>query len=370
MVALWALAATPQGASALLGWSLTAKPLAVPAGKETDVQLRLSDTAAEFDIACLLLAIPEPMDVRDVDLVATSVSGEWDINASGGDPARVEVFDKDGDGALHSGDWVDFVVRVRPEGLIPSIWTGNVFADADCEGPKVLPSVVIEIVVLPIATPRPTATPSAVPTPRLTMPVPSSLPSVTPTLPPTALPTLPPTVIPTRPPTATPTLPPIRTPSPSPTPTQTAALTPSPSATTAAGPTPSPQPVAAPTDTPDTGAPDSSPGRSTEAPGVVPPVGPAAPPDPEEPAPSPGYELPDSLYDLGDTSVSVQEPSSTWIIPALVTGVPGLLVLVLVIGHIFLGLSWLPGVGRLLGPTPEEVDDRRHVWWAAGRPIN
>ena len=81
------------------------------------------------------------------------------------------------------------------------------------------------------------------------------------------------------------------------------------------------------------------------------------------------YVMPESLYDADNTIVSVDQ-SATWFIPALVTGVPGLLVILLVVGHIVIGLSWLPGVGRLLGPTPEDVDDDRQLWWAAGRPVN
>ena len=59
----------------------------------------------------------------------------------------------------------------------------------------------------------------------------------------------------------------------------------------------------------------------------------------------------------------------SWFIPGLVTGVPGLLIILLVMGNVVLGVSWLPGVGRLLGPEPDQPDDDDHVWWAAGRPL-
>ena len=90
---------------------------------------------------------------------------------------------------------------------------------------------------------------------------------------------------------------------------------------------------------------------------------------PPEPGPPDfGYVMPDSLYSFDGEVGAVGQPA--WFIPALVTGVPGLLIILLVVGHVVIGLSWLPGVGRLLGPAPEEVDDDRQLWWAAGRPIS
>ena len=62
--------------------------------------------------------------------------------------------------------------------------------------------------------------------------------------------------------------------------------------------------------------------------------------------------------------------SSSWFIPALVTGVPGVLVILLAVGNILLGVTWLPNVGRLLGPQVEQPDDGDHQWWANGLPIS
>jgi len=58
---------------------------------------------------------------------------------------------------------------------------------------------------------------------------------------------------------------------------------------------------------------------------------------------------------------------ATWFIPGIVTGVPALLLVLLVLGNVLLGASWLPNVGRLLGPEVEVPDDEDHLWWAAGR---
>ena len=383
--AAWTAAALPVRVTAAIGWSLTAKPLTMPPETETDVRLRLTDTAAEFDIACLRLSIPDPMQVRDTRVTATSVDGEWDINASGSDPTQVEVFDKDGNASLENSDWVEFVIAVRPRGTGASAWTGDVFDDPDCEGPTLLPDVVLQFVVELPATGRPFIT--ATPTPQLTLPTPTIRPTPVPTLPATATPTLPPTAIPTLataiptgPPTPLPTLPPNQTPTPRPTPTETSSATPAPTPTFADDATPTPLPSSPVQTPPDDG--DASPpvDPTPPAPGAFPPPDSGTPPDSADgggalgssddaPLPAADYQLPDSLYDAGDTFVGFDDPSATWIIPALVTGVPGLLVILLVVGHVALGLSWLPGVGRLLGPTPDEVDDRRHLWWAAGRPI-
>jgi hypothetical protein len=85
--------------------------------------------------------------------------------------------------------------------------------------------------------------------------------------------------------------------------------------------------------------------------------------------------MPDSLYSATnytggfDTTAAVGAPVS-WVIPALVTGVPGILIILLVVAHVLIGASWLPAVGRLLGAEPETADDDTHIWWAAGRPIS
>jgi hypothetical protein len=36
--------------------------------------------------------------------------------------------------------------------------------------------------------------------------------------------------------------------------------------------------------------------------------------------------------------------------------------------QLVLGVSWLPGLGRLLGPEPDRPDDESHLWWANGKP--
>jgi hypothetical protein len=90
------------------------------------------------------------------------------------------------------------------------------------------------------------------------------------------------------------------------------------------------------------------------------------------------FEMPSSLYappaagsgvNQSAPAVSLLGGSGTWFIPALVTGVPGLLIIILVLMHALLGLSWLPNVNRLLGPELDAPDDDDQVWWAAGRPL-
>jgi hypothetical protein len=69
-----------------------------------------------------------------------------------------------------------------------------------------------------------------------------------------------------------------------------------------------------------------------------------------------------------DALVRLDNPAS-WFIPAFITGVPGLLLIILILGNVLLGVSWLPNVGRLLGPEPDEPADDDHLWWAAGKPL-
>jgi hypothetical protein len=93
--------------------------------------------------------------------------------------------------------------------------------------------------------------------------------------------------------------------------------------------------------------------------------------------------MPDSLYswqapsaasasttrDVIDTVVTVDQPVG-WFIPAVATGVPGVLIIAIVAVQLVLGVSWLPGLGRLLGPEPDRPDDDSHLWWANGRPMD
>ena len=59
----------------------------------------------------------------------------------------------------------------------------------------------------------------------------------------------------------------------------------------------------------------------------------------------------------------------SWFVPGLVVGVPGLLLVVIVIANVTLGAAWVPNVGHLLGPAPPDEASDEHLWWAAGRPI-
>ncbi len=483
---LFALFARPLPAVAVVGWSLTAQPLTMPADKETDVRFRLTDTALLGDVGCLRLTVPSSMDVRDAQIVRKSVSGDWDVNTSGGSLFEtVEVSADSSSARLQHNDWVEFDVTFRPRTVGVQVATGNVHADEDCDGLTLylpipltfivqpalptptlpIPTLPLPTLPLPTATPRPTPSPTPKPTPSPTpsptpKPTPSPTPSPTPRPPtPTPRPTAtatprPPTPTPSptpRPPTPTlplptlplptlplPTLPlptPMPTPVPTPRPWPTAVPTPAPTPlpwptppATPRPPTPTPAPTAtlAPTATPAPGttpAPTATPVQPgvtpTPIPGSsAPPTGGPTPapvsstdpgsspspatPDPNaSPTPDSGiilppppdgqnppaagptvvsdvrYQVPTYLFPSRTTTVTVPvgdlvrlDSPGSWFIPALVTGVPGLLLIMLMVGNVLLGVSWLPNVGRLLGPEPDEPDDDDHLWWAAGRPLS
>ena len=73
--------------------------------------------------------------------------------------------------------------------------------------------------------------------------------------------------------------------------------------------------------------------------------------------------------DVVDTVVTVDQPVS-WFIPAAAAGVPGILIIAIVAVQLLLGVSWLPSLGRLLGPVPDRPDEDTHLWWANGRPVD
>lgn len=395
------LLATPGPAGAGIGWALTASPGSVPVDEESDIEFKLADTLILDDIGCIRLDVPDAMDVRDAWITATKSHGEWDINTFGGELFEyVEVFAEDDDAKLEAGDWVKFTVTVRPRSEGIYVITASVYSREDCRGLELYVKIPLTFLVrssdeTPTPTPTPTATPTVTPSP-------------TPTATPTKTPSPTPTPTPTRPPTPTPT----RPPTPTPTPTVRPTVTPTPSMATAS-PQPTPAPTQVPAKTPDptpeptTTPPDDSPGK-TEKPGIIPEPSPTdgprspdgttepgatpspdsglvpVPPVHDEPPPPRGggdtvgrFELPVFMYAADAKQQAAAIPldfvrtsnPGSWFIPALVTGVPGLLLILLVLGNVLLGVSWLPNVGRLLGPEPDEPDDDEHMWWAAGRPL-
>lgn len=366
LLAVLALAALmPLQVSAVFGWSLTASPTTLPIDEETDVRMRLTSTDGSGDIACLRLELPHKTQYRDGWIVATSVDGEWEIAHSDGNPTEINVSNKKGDAKLKENDWVEFTITIRPRQAGIALWTAKVSQDEKCEGLTFLPQIVIEFVLLDTE-PTPTLAPTPSPTRR-------------PKLTPTRTPTLPAA-------TATPTQSPTRTPMPSP------------SSTTATVPPDRPRPTPTPL-----GVPSAAPNGPVDAPppGAEPPAGgepPSGDPGVEVAAPNPGrpddpmpggvvprpapdfrYQMPTSLYSVVaadepafrqsfDTTVALGAPVS-WFIPALATGVPGLLIILVVAANVLIGASWLPTFGRLLGPAPDAPEDDAQIWWAAGRPI-
>ena len=264
-VLLATLLAWPSPVSAVVGWSLVAHPLTLKVDRETNVTMRVTDTLQPGDIGCVHVDVPVALDVRDAWLMQQSGVSGWQVDASGGgDFEQVEAHG--GNGKLGDGDWVEFIIKLRPQQLGLFVITATVFADADCRGLSLYLPIPLTFVVeltgpisTPIKTPAPTPTkiPTPIPTPTKT-PTPTQSPPPTPTHAPTPTPTRPPA------PTATPTPTPTRISTPTPTPTPTVTVTPSPTATATPAPTPTatlqgPGPNPGPT----SGPPSAPPGASS-----------------------------------------------------------------------------------------------------------
>jgi len=235
--------------------------------------------------------------------------------------------------------------------------------------------VVITILPAPTPTPAPTPAPTPVPTPR---PTPTPAPTPTPTPKPTPVPTSTPAG--SNPPGSTPA------------PTASPRVTPAPSSDP---PTSSPSPAPR-TDGPATtepsasGSPEGSPGAS-EGPAVAASDHPAPSPSRERvdgPVTEGGYVASGGLSHPTGTSLAPAPEQHRWTvgsaadpvrvdvgtvalgvdwqysIPALAIGVPGALVVILVLLQIAVGSFWLPLVSRHLGrfgPRPRRDTPPREV---------
>jgi len=344
VLGLWLLAVLPATVVSATLWSLTASPSSLTRNVEATVRWELAvhdvTSLGQDRVGCLVLRLPSQLQAHDATIVGTNAGSSWSAGVKNGG-ATVEIRADKQSGRLSSGDFVRFTVATTgtPAGG-PYVVRGDAYGDRNCDSKSRL--VLLGTIERSFTVSRPdpvTPSPSPPPTkpPATAKPDPSASPTPRVRRSPTAAPeTSQPSAAPTAP-SPTPT-----TPSPSPTPRVQSPLpsaTASPSlAPAAASPSPSPSPPAA--------------GSWYRLP----------------PADRGGVEQPPAGFDSTVRSLAALSSSQVWFVPALVTGVPGLLILLLVLANTLLGMSWIPGIGRLLGPEPSPPHEDQQLWWAGGRP--
>ncbi len=326
-----ALLAGPAGAAVL--WTLTGSPLTATSGVSTTFSLTATNLDLANDIGCVRVAVTSSFIIEATSIVSVSSGRSWASSSSG---STVTAHSVDGGGRLNPFENMVFSVRARP--LAPGVWswTGTAYEGQDCSKPLMLSIQLAAIVVTgaavtqtPMPTPMPTAVPTAIPTPHPTSPPILPLPSASlPTLP---LPTLP--VI-----GAVPTLP---------IPAGTATATRTPAPVTSARATPSASESA------DAEVPSGSPFSGSVAGGGEPGSGgPTSVSTTDSLGPSGIGVRSWATDDLGDLDVSINgalDLGQLWLVPAMVVGTPGLLVILWVALQIAAGVMWLPAARRLRG---------------------
>ncbi len=382
-------------------WLIGATPLTLTAGVATAVTVTATDVGGSGggdEITCVRIAIPAGFTVQGASVVSIrgTSSGPafkaWTVVWPGG--SVVTVKDPADDYPLVGSSPPNDKAIFRITGVATSAgsltWTGDAAdhpgpAGATSCGSGPFPTSPLVFAVLPSVLPTPTPAPTPAPT---ATPLPTPAPTPKPTLAPTPVPTPAPT--PTSMPSAAPsprptqaTTPPL--PGGAPTPRRSLAPTPEPTATAAA------TAPASPSTSPPVGS-GASPGQSDALPSAAripvgagsagPPSSSAAPVDParggaggqggawlnDAPAGPDGARALASVA-LGFESLALLGGGYAWLVPGLVAGVPGLIVIGLLLAQIVLGRSWIRRVERLLGPEPPEPPDQEQLWWAAGRPI-
>ena len=315
-------------------WTLTASPLTVTTGVQTTFSLRASMTLLGA-IRCVDVGVPGNFTVHGAAVVGSN-AGSW-VSQVNGNEVLVAT---SGGGLRLVGNYVDFTITATATSTGALAWDSHAHAQGDCAGAESLLSVPPVVLVLGPAvtpTPAPTVAPTPPPTPRPTVaPTPVVLPSIPP------LPSIQPLPsIPLPGSSATPrpsSAPPEATPDPS------AAVTrpsrdPRPAASDAPEPSdassPSPDAVGSPRPDDATGLPSGD--------GAAPPTGRilAEPPvgGGTDPAPVP----------VGLGALGLLASIDIWIVPGLLLGVPGLLVVAFVALQAVGALAWIPAIRRLRG---------------------
>lgn len=340
------LALVAPAVHAASGWNLSRTPSNVDQGEQGIFTLRATDTDGSGDIGCVIVVIPSAFSVENAVVTGTSTGGLWAATRSPvGSSTRVRVYSVGGAAKLKQDDWVEF--KITATGVNPGshTWTGNVTQGDDCTGQPFLPQITLSIGVN--ATPTPSPTPA-------------------PTAPPTPAPTVPPTPIPT--PVGTPAPTPVRTSNP----TATAQSTAVPTTTRAPGTNPPASPTSAPRPSISrTGEPSEAPSPAPFATALGPNVGSGGGPG-NEPAGgvvSVGAVNASGLSASGLSAMDFLGDGYAWFVPAFVSGVPGVLLILLVLLQLVGGAVWAPSVRRLRGDRASRRSrDRRRA--ASGRPTH
>lgn len=340
-IASLALVVSTAGpARAAVLWTLTASPLTVNAGVQTTFSLRASLTLLG-DIRCVEVAVPGNFQVTGAAVTGSNAGNSWVGQVAGND-----VFVRTtsgGDRLRNLGHYVEFTITATAWSSGSLAWASQAHDAEDCTGSGSLlgvPPIVLVLGSAATPTPAPTAAPTVAPTPR-----PTALPSLLPT-PPVTPPSLPPsTIVPTPRPSTT-----VGTPAP--TPWTNGAPTPSPGATrgpeASVGASPSPTTVRpsasstpVPSPTPDEGTGAGPAGRPAGGGGPDGRIMAEPPSSGEGAAPAPMPLALGALGLLGSIDI--------WIVPGLLLGVPGLLVVAFVILQAVGAMAWIPAIRRLRG---------------------
>jgi hypothetical protein len=339
LAALSLVGALAGPARAAVLWTLTATPLTVTAGTPTTFSLRASMTLLG-DIRCIEVGVPDNFLVTGSAVTGSNAGDSWVSQVVGND-----VFVRTtsgGDRLRLIGDYVTFTINATAWSAGSLAWASHAHDQEDCSGAESLLSVPPIVLVLGSAA-TPTPAPTVAPTPR-----PTPTPLILPTVPPITLPSLAPITLSPRPSAS------VAVPSPSPSPR--ASVAPS-----FPGRPATPDSTPSPDRSPDVDRASPAPSRSAGADGepVTPPPAAPRPPGPGEPpigriiAEPPASDDGPGPVPIGLGALGLLGSIDIWIVPGLLLGVPGLLVVAFVILQAVGALAWVPAIRRLRGEEPE-----------------
>jgi hypothetical protein len=353
-VILGLLSSPFQALAASGGWTLSNSPGSVSDGISTNVSFTATNVAGGSTVGCVEIRLPAAFTVHQVTVTSATLPHLWTAAAPTGGPPSQTIVRVHGvtdlDDLSVTGDSVGFTIKLT--GTPPGSYTitGISYDHANCSAGAdslTFALLISGAVATPTPLPTPNPTPSPAPTPKPT-PVPTPVATPVPTPRSTPLPTAQPTSPPT--PGATPTTAPTATATPtSGSGSGQATATPSPGILPSSEPSPgsSPSPtLTSPSDVP------ASPPPTASAPPRGGLLGGASSP------PEGGANLTQvdvrglpggGAVELDDLGALNMTTLVAWLVPGLLLGLPGLLILVIVAGQVGLATAFVPLTRRLLG---------------------